>query len=237
MNGAPGKRTSPWMYVAIGCGAAALLGLLALVGIGVFGYRKVKQLEAEIKDPAARAAKVATVLGGDLPPGYHPVMAMSIPFLMEMALLGDQPPDEKGRTTRMDKGFVYVKTLSTGQQEDELKRYFEGKTADAEVLRRSNIHVNAEELIRRGTLEIPGQTTLYLAQRGNLSMNETRTNQGLTTLLFIDCPQDARQRLGIWFGPDPEPGQAVDEVDWAGSIADEAVMRDFLGHFKLCGGA
>lgn len=162
-------------------------------------------------------------------------MALSIPFLMDMALLGDHPPDEKGAPSkRMEKGFVYVKALASGGQADELKRYFEGKTDDAEVLRRSNIHVNADELIRRGTLDLSGQTTLYVTQRGNVSMNDTHT-QGLTTLVFIDCPQDDRQRLGIWFGPDPAPGEPVDQVDWSGSIADEAVMRDFLGHFKLCG--
>jgi hypothetical protein len=237
MNGGPTKKTSPWVYVAIGCGGALLLALLGLAGVGLFGYRKVKQLEAELKDPNARAAKVAGVLGGEIPPGYYPVMALSVPFLMDMALLGDQPPDAQGAPAkRMEKGFVYVKSLAMGQQADELKSYFEGKTDDAEVLRRSNIHVNAEELIRRGVLEIPGQSTLYLAQRGDVSMGQTRT-QGLTTMLLIDCPQDARQRLGIWFGPDPAPGQPVADVDWSGSIADETVMRDFLSHFKLCGGA
>lgn len=236
MNGTP-RKTSPWVYVGIGCGAALLLGLIAVVGVGVFGYRKAKQFEAELKDPAARASKVRAVLGGDPPPGYHPVMAMSIPFLMDMAMLADQPPDAQGRTPRMDKGFIYVKTLSSGGQEDELKRYFEGKTDDAEVLRRSNIHLNAEEVIRRGLVDIPGQTTMYLAQRGDISMNNRATHSGLTTLVFVDCPQDARQRLGIWFGPDPSPGTPAAEVNWTGSIADEAVMRDFLGHFKLCGGS
>lgn len=67
MNGGPNKK-SPWVYIAIGCGGLIVLALLGLVGVGVFGYRKVKQLEAELKDPAARAAKVAAVMGGDLPP-------------------------------------------------------------------------------------------------------------------------------------------------------------------------
>jgi hypothetical protein len=57
----------------------------------------------------------------------------------------------------------------------------------------------------------------------------------VTTLVFVDCPRDTRQRMGIWFGPDPAPETAVESVDWAGSVADEAAMRDFLGHFKLCG--
>lgn len=234
MNGTP-KRTSPWVYVAIGCGGALLLGVLGIVGVGVYGYRKAKQIEAEMKDPAARAAKVREVLGGDVPDGYYPVVALSVPFLLDMAMLGDHPPDEKGAPNkRMDRGFVYVNSLGTGQQQDELKRYFEGKTDDAEVLRQTNIHIDADETIRRGVIDLPGQSTLYLAQRGNFAMNDRRSH-GLTTLVFIDCPQDSRQRLGIWFGPDPAPGEPVDTVDWSGSVADETALRDFIGRFQLCG--
>jgi hypothetical protein len=233
MNGAT-RKTSPWVYVAAGCGGALLLALLGLVGVGVLGYRKAKQIEAELKDPVARTAHVREVLGGEIPPGYYAVLSVSVPFVMDMALLGDHPPDPKGGRQHLEKGFVYVKSLAMGQQQDELKRYFEGKTDDAEVLRKANIHVDVDATIKRGTIDIPGQTTMYLAQRGGLAMHETSTH-GLTTLVLIDCPQDSRQRLGIWFAPDPSPGEPVEKVDWTGSIADEAVVRDFIGHFRLCG--
>ena len=70
---------------------------------------------------------------------------------------------------------------------------------DPEALRRANIHLDAKETIRRGSLDLPGQETLYLAQRGTFAVNQSRT-QGLTTLIFIDCPQDARQ-LATWISP------------------------------------
>jgi len=235
MNGAPKKKTSPWVYVAIGCGGIVVLALLAIGGIAVFAYRKGKQMEAEMKDPVARAAKVREVLGGDMPPGYHPVFSMSIPLVMDMAMLGDQPPDEKGQPNkRMDGGFMYISSIAMGSQQDELKRYFEGTLDDPEALRRANIHVDSQETIRRGSIDIPGQQTLYLAQRGTFAMNQT-SSQGLTSLILVDCPQDGRQRLGIWFGPDPAPDKAVESVDWSGSVADEAAMRAFMGHFQLCG--
>lgn len=234
MNGARRKR-SPWVYVALGCGGVLLLALLALVGVGVFVYRKGKQIEADMKDPAARDAKVRAVLGGEIPAGYYPVFSMSVPFLMDMAMLGDHPPDDKGAPSkRMEGGFMYFSTITTGGQQDELKRYFEGKTDDAEALRRANVHIEAEETIRRGAVDIRGQETLYLAQRGSFAMKETRSD-GLTTLIFVDCPQDTRQRMGIWFGADPAPDDPVDQVDWSGTVADETALRDFMGHFQLCG--
>ncbi|HET9314955.1 MAG TPA: hypothetical protein VFQ51_05170 [Vicinamibacteria bacterium] len=234
MNGEPRKK-SPWVYVAIGCGVALLLVVLGVVGVVVLAVRKGKQIEAEMKDPTTRAAKVREVLGGDVPDGYHPVFSMSIPFLMDMAMLGDHPPDEKGAPSKqMDRGFMYINSIAVGGKQDELKKYFEGTIDDPEALRRANIHVDVKETIRRGTVEVPGQETLYLAQRGTFAVNQTRS-QGLTTMILVDCPQDARQRIGFWFGPDPAPDDPVEKVDWTGSVADEAALRDFLGHFKLCG--
>lgn len=235
MNGAP-KKTSPWVYVGIGCGVALLLAVLAVAGVVVLAVRKGKQIEAEMKDPAAREAKVREVLGGDVPSGYHPVFSMSIPFLMDMAMLGDHPPDEKGGPNKqMDRGFMYINSIAMGGKQDELKKYFEGTIDDPEALRRANIQIDVKETIRRGSVDIHGQETLYLAQRGTFAVNQTRS-QGLTTLILVDCPQDARQRLGFWFGPDPAPETAVESVDWSGSVADEAAMREFLGHFNLCRG-
>jgi hypothetical protein len=234
MNGAP-KKTSPWVYVGIGCGVALLLAVLGAVGVGFLVVKKGKQIEAEMKDPSARAAKVREVLGGEPPQGYYPVFSMSVPFLMDMAMLGDHPPDEKGAPSKhMDGGFMYINSVATGAQQGELKRYFEGKANDAEALRRANVHIDPKETIRRGSVDIPGQETLYLAQRGTFAAGQTR-QAGLTTLVFIDCPHDARQRMGIWFGADPKPDDPVESVDWSGTVADEAALRDFMGHFKLCG--
>lgn len=244
MNGQP-KGTSPWVWVGVGCLGAVVLAVAAVVALGAFGYRKVKQLEAEIKDPSARADKVKRVLGADrLPPGYHAVMAMSVPLVMDMAMLSDVEPDfREGRAQRLgQRGFFYVQSLAPGKNRQELRDYFEGRTDDAEVLRRNHIKLDRRgETLGRGTMPLQGGTLMYIAQRGELDMAASRA-QGITTMMLLDCPGDEnRQRFGIWYGPEPEAlagkggaGEKLTADDLLGTPADEAAMREFMGHFSLC---
>jgi hypothetical protein len=246
MNG-QSKGTSPWVWVGIGCLGAVVLAVGAVLALGAFGYRKVKQLEAEIKDPQARTEKVRRILGTrHLPEGYHAVVGMSVPFVMDMAMLSDVEPDfREGRqpATLGRRGFIYLRTLSAGKDRQELRDYFEGRTDDADVLRRNNIRIGRRgEVLRRGALDMDADTkVMYLAQRGELDMAASRA-QGITTIMLLDCAaQDSRQRFGIWFGPEPEAlagkggaGESLTAADLAGTPADEAAIREFMGHFGLC---
>ena len=68
------------------------IGIAAVVGVGYFGFKKVQEVQEEFKDPVARAAKVKRMLGCDeLPEGYYPALSFSIPFVMQTAILSDQP--------------------------------------------------------------------------------------------------------------------------------------------------
>ena len=233
------KRTSPWVWVGVGCLGAVVVAVMAVVAVGWFGYRKVKQLEAELKDPKARAAKVQGILGADkLPEGYHAVVGMSVPYVMEMAILSDRPPESSGRQHGLGtRGFIYMRMLSPDSKRQELRDYFEGKTDDPEVLRRNNIRIERHgEVLRRGVLDLPPELKLmYLAQRGTVEMSDSRA-KGIMTMMLLECERsdDNRQRMAFWFGPDPAPETPDNELSLAGTPADESALRDVMGHFRLC---
>ncbi len=233
-----GKQTSPWAYVGMGCALAAALLVAGGVTVGYFAYHWGKQLQADMSDPRAREARTLEVLGGTrLPDGYYSMMGMSIPFVLDMAMLTDQPPDGASRPRRFgQRGFIYLKYLRTAAADAELRDYFEGRTDDDSVLQRHriNVRVHAKETIRRGRLDMSGYSLLYLAQRGRL---ETRgaDHDGIQTLMLFACPQDQRMRIAFWFGPDPDPKAPVAAARLAGTPADEGAIRDFVGHFAPCG--
>jgi len=236
MNGER-KATSPWVYVAAGCGGILVLGVVALALLGYGAFRFGKQIEKDLKDPATRAAQVKAVLGTDtLPDGYHPMIGLSIPLMMDMAMLTDREPGPDGKPRGPgERGFVYVRVLGGDADERELRDYFEGRTTDDSVLRRHklDVHVRDQEVIRRGVVQTNGYSVLYLAQRGALQMHEGRT-RGVNDLLLVDCPEDKRMRMGIWFGPDPDPETPVATANFEGTPADETALTAFLGHFHLC---
>jgi hypothetical protein len=225
------KKTSPWVYVGVGCLVVVVIGVAA-VGTGVFYFaRKAKQLGEEMKDPKAREAKVKATLHADtLPPGYHAVFAMSVPFVMDMAMLSDRPPAADGQIKGMgERGFIYLNVMSQGKDQKELRDFFEGKTDDASVLRRNNINVHTKEILKRGVIEQKGRKLLYLAHRGDVSFSGNHQSDGLASQILVECGTDSRMRLGIWFGPDPGG------TDLTGTPADEAAIGQFMSHFNPCG--
>src|SRR4029453_17724310 len=90
-SGAP-KKTSPWVYVGVGCTILFVLFLVVVGGVTWWGYRAVKGMAAEMKDPVVREQKVKEVLGckDDLPKGYHAFIRFSIPVILDMAILSDR---------------------------------------------------------------------------------------------------------------------------------------------------
>jgi hypothetical protein len=200
------------------------------------GFRWAKGLESEMKDPAARERKVKEILGAkELPEGYHAVMGFSVPFLMEAAILSDKPPGASGEPQSLgERGFIYFKFIAAGQDQKELKDYFEGKTNDPAVLRKNNINIQSSEILRRGVVEVGGQNLLYLSQRGSVNF-QGNAQQGLSAFILVECKGDQRFRMGIWFAPDPtrppaapDPGQAEAALGSPGAAPGEPEASEGL---------
>lgn len=233
-----GKQGTPvWVWVGLGCLVAVVAAVGAVVALSWFGYQKVKEVEAEMRDPEARASAVLSVLGADaLPEGYHPLVGFSVPFLMRVAILTDRPPEQDGSPGGgfEERGFVFIEMLRRDSGRDELRDFFEGRTDDPQVLRDHDIRIDAEEVLDRGAIELDDATVLWLASRGRVRMSGS-SSQGLTTLLLFQCGvADSRGRLGIWFSPDPDPDTPGPELDRTGTAADPEAIRAFVEPFSVC---
>jgi hypothetical protein len=239
------KKTSPWVYVGIGCAIPVLL-IAILFGATLFwGWRMAKQVTTE--NPVERAERVKQVLGAQtIPEGYYPALSLSIPFLMDLAILGDRPVDfsakddtKEGKEKRkpFDKqGFIFVNAIR-GNRGRTIRDYIDGKADASEILQAGNVRLGDPEEIGRGSFPLAddaGHTAHFITNRGTV-MAEGQRVKGLATLLYFDCG-DKRFRLGIWFGPDPTAGGPIGApAAYAGTQADESAIKEFVAHFAPCG--
>jgi hypothetical protein len=232
------KKKSPWLYVGIGCGALVLMGIIATVAAVMFGVNKLQQYKEDMSNPVTRTEKVKAVLGADtLPEGYSAVMALSVPMVMDTALLSTRAPGAPAPTTPSEvRSFLYFwLKASTVNDAEELTAYLEGRSDDASVLTRNKIRINTREIIRRGAIRFGERRVLYLAQRGELqSQSHSSQGPGINALILFECPGQTALRLGLWMSPDPSPGTPLQQLDLEGTPADEAALRDFTAHFNPC---
>ncbi len=232
---AESKATSPWVWVGCGCVGAIGLIVAGIVVAGLFLRGAARNLEEMMENPIARDEKAAAVLGADsLPEGYHSMVALEVPFIMKMALLSDQEPDEEGEVDSWDEwGFLYFDFLRLGNQQ-ELLDFFEGREDSAKVLSDNGINFDLDERLARGELSREGDEILWVSHRGSVSVSQG-SGSGITTVMLIECPNDKRRRLAAWFGPDPDPNAPPEELVLAGTPADEAALAALMAPMHPCG--
>lgn len=232
MNGSPSKYTV-WHYVGCGCAVLLLLGILGVGGCFWVATNWGREVEREIKDPEARAARARSLLGyEELPVGYHPGISFSIPLFMDMVILGDRELPAGEDMERMrgegdlfeERGFIYFKMRTFGMDRENVR-----EEMDLEV------DFDAEETVGEGEVEAGGTTVRYTAELGETILGTGRI-PSISVELEIDC-RDGFFRGATWFEPIPgaAPGQEeIPAASLAGTPADEAALRAFLDHFDFC---
>ncbi|HLL00634.1 MAG TPA: hypothetical protein VK539_08620 [Myxococcaceae bacterium] len=229
----PKKQTSPWLYVAIGCGGLVVLGGLAIAAGALFVFKKSDELNQDLANPVARAEKVKRALGARaLPEGYHAIMTVSMPMLMDTTVISTRDAAPSRRT------FMYVRfKVITPRDAQGMRDYLEGRTDDASVFARSRLQMKTEQLVGRGQLELQnGQKLLYLAQRGELRFggNSKSEGPGLNALVLFECPTQSDVRMGIWTAPDTSPEVPLEQLELQGTPVDPEAIRSFMSHFNPC---
>ncbi len=229
------KSTSPWVWVAAGCGCLVLVVVAAAIVVAAFFYRTVQDWEATLKDPASRAEKTREILGYERPPeGYHPLIGLSIPFMLDVAVLADRELDEQGEIPAdVERAVFYVRLSTLLARDKELRAILDGRADPSSLLEQANMRIQGGEVVGEGTLTIGDQEVRYLAQRGELIL-DNRPVRGILTLVFVNCPGGRRPGVGGWLAPDPAPGRPRDGVDFTATPADPRALADLFSSFTLC---
>lgn len=251
------SERKPLSWLGCGCAGIFLTLLVFVAGLTWASYRAGQDLQADV-DPITRATRVQKVLPyKDLPPGYHPWGASSIPFMMKTALLSDREPPAQGSGDSGNDlgryGFFYMSFRAPGGPGDRLKQFVQGgKPGGESSIEMPNFKLDIRQPLRQGDFESGGGQVRYALFRGQVSpMGSEEPGSALSgkprqapepprpvvmALLQIDCPQDRWAHLATWYGPDPAPGQPATGAAFAGTPADPAAVETFLGYFEVCGG-
>jgi len=233
------RGTSPWVYIGCGCVVLLILAIGGCFAAGFFGVTQFRGFVEEMEDPVKREERVREILGArELPAGYHAQLFFRIPLLMEMVIISDGEALEfdagGGREPTIDVEhlgehvFMFFSMRDMGGNRREMERWFEGESStpgDVDF----NVDFHSQEFLGRGEFEIGSQRLRYMAHRGEIDYEDA-----IYAVLWIECPNADRVRIGFyWLRLDPA---TVETPEFAGTPADEEVLRDFMGHFNLCAG-
>jgi len=237
MNGQSESKYTVWHFIGCGCTVLVLLGLIAVGGFIWFGKQMIDGVKAGFEDPEVRAARTQEILGyQELPEGYYPGFTMSVPFMMDMATLGDKElpageelsddRDERGFGGKLfdRSGFLFVKARAVGDRDAE------------DVHGDMNLDLHLQRRIGEGTVEAGGGDVHYSSSFAYGTSDGERVPT-ISTDMEVECLADPTYvRKAVWFTPGPEdPGGEIDPAILAGTAADPEAIRAFLDHFELCG--
>ena len=231
------KGTSPWVWVGCGCVGCAVLLVVVIAGAGYFGFRSVSGFRDAMLDPEIRSQRVREILGAEeLPEGYRARLFMRIPFLGELAVIGDGrgpdlPDPESGPEGPPifvdgygDRFFVFLHLRRLDRLEDEDQwSVILGQRSQSDVNIQLGYTFQVDELLEEGEIPIDGGVVEFRSTRGEL-ISARRQWQGAAVQFVFRCDDASSKRVAGWFVRD-------DLVPVALSGEDAA---SFLAPFSLC---
>lgn len=225
----PKKQRSPWFYVLLGCGGLAALMCLGFTVFFLFIAKKGSDMVAGITDPTVKAENARKQLGG-LPEGYTVIASLSIFGLMDRTIMTDKTTEDGG-VAEGARVFQYSHVIAN-ENNKRTRAFFTGE-GDASALRKSNVNLKADDVLKRGQVTVDGRKLYYVATRGILDDGNTRI-EGLNNAVLFDCPGEELS-MGVWSQADPNPSLPAEELDLAGTVADEAELARFVKPIDPCG--
>ncbi len=237
------RGTPPWVYIGCGCGLVVLMAIGGIVAAGFFGVSAVKGYVEDMKDPTARTAKAAAILGTEqLPEGYTAHLFLHIPWLFDMVVASDSEPvvieDDDFELESDAIGehlFVYLSLpQSADMDHDGFERMLRGESHSDGVNTDIDLEIESDQELSRGSFVLGDQELSYVGHRGELDLDDGDV-EGIYSQVLIDCPGDDVTRAAIWFQRGGERVAESDGFEIAGTPADEDTLRRFMGHFDVCG--
>lgn len=229
---------SPGLWVLGGCGGCMVLAFIAVVGLGYAGFRWTKGVVEDLENPQARADKARATLGAEtLPPGYHAAMAISVPWMVDMAILTDKEVEFERRNEDSldvdladedfgDRVFLFFRARTFGSAQDDVEDFFRGRNTGSVNIDSGSVQVRVRGLYREGEIEVNGQPVRYRIDRGDLTTEQDET-EGVVTRLHFTCADSKRLHLALWTGPAAgpldDPAATEPEVAEAGPVEQPPV--------------
>lgn len=239
------RGTPPWVPIGCGCCLLVLLAIGGMVAAGFFGASAFKGYVETMRDPTARTARAAEILGADqLPEGYTAHLFLRIPWLIDLVMASDSEPvvieDDKDFELESEvigqHLFVYLSLpQSSGMEHEEFERMLRGESTSDGVKTDIDLEIESDQELSRGSFELGEQELSYVGHRGELDLDDGDV-EGIYAQVLIDCPGDEITRAAIWF---QRGGEVIDEQDLPeveGTPADEGTLRRFMDHFDVCAG-
>jgi hypothetical protein len=164
------------------------------------------------------------------------VAVVSVPFVIDMAILSDLPAGAEPWAGEFgERGFYYVQALWGG---DDLRAFFDGETSEARTLRDLGLELDLKENFERGDLDRQDVAARWATFRGSTVFGPGEQIGELVTLIEFDCPGDERMRMGIWFGPgtDEVGSEPPPDDERVGVVADGQAIAAFLEPIRPCAG-